>query len=306
MKTYYNFNIKKKHKNSVIAIGNFDGIHLGHQKVILQAKKKAKKNNLPFGVVTFEPMPVMYFNPNIKNHRINSFEQKREQLKKLKLDFLIIINFNERFSNVSAEQFVKKFLYEKINSKYIFVSNNFKFGKNRKGNIKTLNRFKKTLDFKTIVTSPLKKSNNIISSTLIRKKISLGQINDANKLLNRIWSVEGKVIKGEKRGRKIGFPTCNVKLNDYIVPKLGVYAVIININNHQKKGIANIGYRPTFNGQNLLLEVNIFGINRNLYNKIIKINFKRFIRPERKFKNLEKLKKQIKLDIIPAKKYVKR
>ena len=248
----------------------------------------------------------MYFNPNIKNHRINSFEQKREQLKKLKLDFLIIINFNERFSNVSAEQFVKKFLYEKINSKYIFVSNNFKFGKNRKGNIKTLNRFKKTLDFKTIVTSPLKKSNNIISSTLIRKKISLGQINDANKLLNRIWSVEGKVIKGEKRGRKIGFPTCNVKLNDYIVPKLGVYAVIININNHQKKGIANIGYRPTFNGQNLLLEVNIFGINRNLYNKIIKINFKRFIRPERKFKNLEKLKKQIKLDIIQAKKYVKR
>ncbi len=248
----------------------------------------------------------MYFNPNIKNHRINSFEQKREQLKKLKLDFLIIINFNERFSNVSAEQFVKKFLHEKINSKFIFVSNNFKFGKNRKGNIKTLNRFKKTLDFKTIVTSPLKRSNNIISSTLIRKNISLGQIDDANKLLNRIWSVEGKVIKGEKRGRKIGFPTCNVKLNDYIVPKLGVYAVIININNHQKKGIANIGYRPTFNGQNLLLEVNIFGINRNLYNKIIKINFIRFIRPERKFKNLEKLKKQIKLDISLAKKYVKR
>ena len=306
MKTYYNFNINKKHKNSVIAIGNFDGIHLGHQKVILQAKKKAKKNNLPFGVVTFEPMPVMYFNPNIKNHRINSFEQKREQLKKLKLDFLIIINFNEKFSNVSAEQFVKKFLHEKINSKFIFVSNNFKFGKNRKGNIKTLNKFKKTLDFQTIVTSPLKKSNNIISSTLIRKKISLGQIDDANKLLNRIWSVEGNVIKGEKRGRKIGFPTCNVKLNDYIVPKLGVYAVIININNHQKKGIANIGYRPTFNGQNLLLEVNIFGINRNLYNKIIKINFIRFIRPEKKFKNLEKLKKQIKLDIIQAKKYVKR
>ena len=306
MKTYYNFNINKKHKNSVIAIGNFDGIHLGHQKVILQAKKKAKKNNLPFGVVTFEPMPVMYFNPNIKNHRINSFEQKREQLKKLKLDFLIIINFNEKFSNVSAEQFVKKFLHEKINSKFIFVSNNFKFGKNRKGNIKTLNKFKKTLDFQTIVTSPLKKSNNIISSTLIRKKISLGQIDDANKLLNRIWSVEGNVIKGEKRGRKIGFPTCNVKLNDYIVPKLGVYAVIININNHQKKGIANIGYRPTFNGQNLLLEVNIFGINRNLYNKIIKINFIRFIRPERKFKNLEKLKKQIKLDISLAKKYVKR
>ena len=123
-----------------------------------------------------------------------------------------------------------------------------------------------------------------------------------NKLLNRNWSIDGKVIKGKRRGRKIGFPTCNLKLNDYTIPKLGVYAVKVKSNNFNKNGIANIGYRPTFNGENLLLETNIFGINRNLYNKVISISFKKFIRPEKKFRDLKHLKKQIKLDITQAKK----
>ena len=123
-----------------------------------------------------------------------------------------------------------------------------------------------------------------------------------NKLLNRKWSIEGKVIKGEKRGRKIGFPTCNLRLNNYVIPKLGVYAVNVKTSNLSKNGIANIGYRPTFKGQSLLLETNIFGINKNLYNKIITVCFKKFIRPEKKFKNFEDLKKQIKLDIKQARK----
>ena len=122
--------------------------------------------------------------------------------------------------------------------------------------------------------------------------------------LGRNWSIEGIVIKGRKRGRKIGFPTCNVRMKDYIVPKLGVYSVVVRTNHFKKKGIANIGYRPTFNGQNLLLEVNIFGINKNLYNKEINVNFIKFIRSEKKFKGLEQLKKQIKIDIIQAKKNV--
>ena len=137
---------------------------------------------------------------------------------------------------------------------------------------------------------------------MIRKKIASGKINEANKLLGRKWSIEGKVIVGKKRGRKIGFPTCNLRLDDYVVPKLGVYAVKVKNKNFYKNGIANIGYRPTFNGQNLLLETNIFGINKNLYNKVISIRFKKFIRPEKKFKNLEHLKKQIKVDIKQAKK----
>tara|TARA_A100001011_G_scaffold292778_1_gene304515 strand:- start:1142 stop:2050 length:909 start_codon:yes stop_codon:yes gene_type:complete len=302
MKIYNNLNISSRHKNSVIAIGNFDGIHKGHQKVLEQAKKKARKNKIAIGIVTFEPMPVMFFNSKLKNHRINSINQKKEQLKDLKIDFLIIIRFNKRFSSLSAEKFIKNIIYSKIRSKYVYVSNNFKFGKNRKGNTQTLKKFENIYNYKTIITEPLLNLRRTISSSLIRKKISLSKINEANKLLDRYWCVIGKVVKGKKRGRKIGFPTCNINLNDYIVPRLGVYSVIAETNSFRKKGIANIGYRPTFNGQNLLLEVNIFGINKNLYNKVIKVEFLKFIRTEKKFKNLEHLKKQIKLDIRQARK----
>ena len=300
MKIYYNLNISNHHKNSVIAIGNFDGVHKGHKKVLDQAKKKAKKNKIAIGIITFEPMPVMFFNSKLKNHRINSLNQKISQLKKLKIDFLVIIKFNQSFSLLSAERFIKDVIYSKIRSKYVFVSKNFKFGKNRKGNTQTLKKLQNIYNFKTIITNPLLNLKKTISSTLIRKKISLSKIKEANKLLDRNWCITGKVVKGEKRGRKIGFPTCNIKLNDYIVPQLGVYSVIAETNSFRKKGIANIGYRPTFNGQNLLLEVNIFGINKNLYNKEISINFMKFIRSEKKFKGLEQLKKQIKVDITKA------
>ena len=301
MKIYNSAQLNKKHQNGIIAIGNFDGIHLGHQKVIFQAKKKAKKNKLPFGVMTFEPVPVMFFNSQIKNHRINSNHQKINQLKKLDLDFLIIIKFNKYFSTLSPQQFIKKIIYNKTKSKFLYVSKNFKFGFKRKGDIQTLKKFEDLYNYQCLIIKPFKKGKKIISSTIIRKKITLGKIKDANKLLNREWTVNGKVIKGQKRGRKIGFPTCNIKLDDYIVPRLGVYAVKVKGLDFNKKGIANIGYRPTFNGKNLLLEVNIFGINKNLYNKEISIGFKKFIRPEQKFKNLEHLKKQIKIDITQAK-----
>ena len=302
MKVYNNPNLNKKHCNGVIAIGNFDGLHLGHQKVIKEAKQKAKKNGIPFGVMTFEPVPVMFFNNEIKNHRINSLEQKKNQLKKLKLDFLIIIKFNKNFSTQSAEEFIKEIIFKKTKCKYLYVSKNFKFGFKRQGNIKTLKKFEKKYNFKNIVTKPFKKVNKIISSTILRKKIRLGKINEVNKLLNRDWSIDGKVIKGQRRGRKIGFPTCNLKLSDYVVPKLGVYAVKVKSKNFYKNGIANIGYRPTFNGKNLLLETNIFGINKNLYNKVISVYFKKFIRSEKKFRNLKQLKKQIKLDLKEVKK----
>ena len=302
MKIYNNANLSKKHFNSVIAIGNFDGLHLGHQKVINEAKQKAKKYKLPFGVMTFEPVPIMFFSKIKKDHRINSLQQKKEQFKKLKLDFLIIIKFDKKFSSLTAEEFIRKIIYKKTKCKYLYVSKNFKFGFKRKGNIQTLKKFENKFNYKNIITKPYKKNNKTISSTFIRKKIRAGNVELANKLLNRNWCVAGKVIKGKKRGRKIGFPTCNVNLNNYVIPKLGVYSVRVNANNFNKNGVANIGYRPTFNGQNLLLETNIFGINKNLYNKVINVSFKKFIRKEKKFKNFENLKKQIRLDIKQAKK----
>ena len=302
MKIYNNANLNRKHLNGVIAIGNFDGLHIGHQKVIKEARQKAKKFKLPLGVMTFEPVPVMFFSKKKKDHRLNSLQQKKTQLKKLKLDFLIIIKFNKQFSSLSPEQFISKVINKKTKCRYLYVSRNFKFGFKRRGNIQTLKKFEDKFNYKNIITNPFKKNKKTISSTIIRKKIRAGKIEEINKLLNRFWCIEGKVIKGKKRGRKIGFPTCNMTLNDYVIPKLGVYAVKVNFGNLNKKGIANIGYRPTFNGQSLLLETNIFGINKNLYNKVISVSFKKFIRPEKKFKNLKYLKKQIKLDIKQAKK----
>ena len=301
MKIYNNTNLNLKHKRAVLAIGNFDGVHLGHQKVLKEAKIMAQKLRLPFGVMTFEPMPVMFFNKKIKNYRINSLNQKKYYLKKLKLDFLVIVKFNRIFSSLTAEKFIENIIYKKINCKYVYISRNFKFGFKRKGNLKTLKFFENKFDYKSIITKPHKKDKKIISSTMIRKKIASGKINEANKLLGRKWSIAGKVISGKKRGRKIGFPTCNLKLNDYVIPQPGVYAVKVKSNNFAKKGIANIGYRPTFNGQSLLLETNIFGINKNLYNKVINVHFKKFIRKEKKFQNIEELKKQIKIDIQKAK-----
>ena len=304
MKVYRNLNIKNKHLNSVIAIGNFDGVHLGHQKVLAKAKEKAKRYKLPMGIITFEPVPVMFFNKRKINHRINSLEQKLTQLKNLKIDFIIIIKFNKIFSSISAEQFINKIICKQIKSRYVFVSKNFKFGRKRKGNVQTLKKFEKIFNYKTIITSPFRKSRKTISSTLIRKKINLGKVLEVRKLLGRLWSIQGKVIKGHRRGKKIGFPTCNIRIKDYVIPKLGVYSVKVYCKSFKKRGIANVGYRPTFNGQNLLLEVNIFGINKNLYNKEIRVDFKKFIRPEKRFKGLEQLKKQIKVDIIRAKKNV--
>ena len=304
MKIYKNFNIGNKFKNSAIAIGNFDGFHLGHQRVIKKGKQIAKKNNLKFGLMVFQPLPVMFFNKKLKNYRIDSFQQKITSSKKQGIDFLIVKKFDKKFSNIKAEDFIEKILYKKLKTRLIFISKNFRFGKKRQGSIHTLKKFQNIYGFKTIITSPLKNLKRTISSSLIRKKISLGKITEANQLLSRPWCVKGRVIKGKRMGRKIGFPTCNIQLNDYIVPKLGVYSVVVKTKYFKKKGIANIGYRPTFNGQNLLLEVNIFGINKNLYNKEVNINFIKFIRSEKRFKGLEQLKKQIKIDIIQAKKNV--
>ena len=302
MKIYKNLNIRKIHKNAVVAIGNFDGLHLGHQKVLNQARLKAKRKNLKFGAITFEPIPNMFFNKNIKHYRINLIKQKIFYLKKIKLDFLIFINFNKSFSNISSDNFIKNILVNKLKSKYIFVSRNFRFGKKRTGDINTLKKFEKKYSYKTIITIPYQKNKKIISSSLIRNNIAEGKVENVQKLLSRPWSIEGEVVRGQQNGRKIGFPTCNIKWNYYVLPKLGVYLVKVETKNFKRKGIANIGYRPTFNGKNLLLEVNIFGIKLNLYKKILKISFIKFIRPEKKFNNIIELKNQIKKDIIKAKK----
>ena len=302
--TYYkNFNIKKNHQKSIILIGNFDGVHLGHQKLFDSAKKYKKKENLKIGVVTFDPIPKMFFNKKLKNYRISNLNQKLSIFKKLKVDFVINKKFDKKFSKIKCNKFISEIIYKKLNPKIIFVSNNFRFGNKREGDVKLLKLLEKKYNYKIINPPTLKKKNKTISSTLIRKLLTDGKLNLANNYLNRNWSIEGVVKKGRNMGKKIGFPTCNIDIENYVIARPGVYAVKVNILNSNKilKGIANLGYRPTFNQKKILLEVNIFNFSRNLYNKKLTVEFIKFIRSEKKFKGIDQLKKQIKLDLKSAK-----
>ena len=304
IKIYKNFKININDKNSIILIGNFDGLHSGHQKLFQQAKKFKKKLNLKLGVITFDPIPKMFFNKKIKNYRISNFDQKIKYFEKFGVDFLINKNFNKRFSKITSRKFIENILYKKLNVKYIFVSNNFRFGYKREGDVKLLKNYQSKYKFKLINPKPLTKKNKIISSTLIRQLLQKGHLNVANKILKRNWSIEGIVEKGRMMGKKIGFPTCNININNYIISKLGVYAVKVKINNRSKsyKGIANLGYRPTFNQKKILLEVNLFNFSGNLYNKKLSVEFLKFIRGEKKFSGVDELRSQIKKDLLIAKK----
>ena len=304
MKLYKNFNISNNHKKAIILIGNFDGVHLGHQKLFRLAKKYKKKLKGKIGVVTFDPMPKMYFKKDIKNLRISSISQKNKILKDLGVDFIITKKFDKQFSKIKSHFFIREILYKKLNAKYIFVSNNFRFGNKREGDVKQLIRNEKIYNFKIIKPKPLVLKNKIISSTLIRSLLERGKLKETNNLLNRNWSIEGTVEKGRQEGKKIGFPTCNINIRDYVIAMPGVYAVKIYQKNSKKslKGIANLGYRPTFNQKRILLEVHIFNFSGNLYDKYLSVEFIKFIRKEKKFNNVNQLRKQIQIDLNIAKK----
>ena len=303
MKLYKNFNVSKNHKSSIILIGNFDGLHIGHQKLFKLAKNYKKKFKQKIGVITFEPVPKMFFNKKIKNFRISNIKQKNKILKNLGVDFIIVKRFDKKFSKIKSNYFIREILYKKLNAKYIFVSNNFRFGNKREGNVKQLIKNEKTYNYKIINPKPLISKNKIISSTLIRGLLKKGDLKKTNILLNRNWSIEGIVQKGRQQGKKIGFPTCNIDIQDYVVAMPGVYAVRVYQKNKQNylKAIANLGYRPTFNQKKILLEVHIFNFSGNLYNKYLSIEFTKFIRKEKKFKNVNHLRKQIQSDLKVAK-----
>ena len=303
IKIYKNFNIIKQHKRSIILIGNFDGLHLGHQKLFKLAKNFKKKYSLNIGVLTFEPMPKMFFNNNLSNFRISNQKQKINLLKKHNVDFVIIKKFNKKFSKVKSTNFIKNILDSKLQAKFIFVSNNFRFGNRREGDVKQLIKYEKIFNYKIVKPKPLSKNKKIISSSLIRNLLMKGKIKKANEFLNREWSIEGMVKKGRQLGKKIGFPTANIDIKDYIIAKTGVYAVKVKKYGTNKfiRGIANLGYRPTFNQKKILLEVHLFNFSGNLYNKLLSVEFLKFIRKEKKFKNVNQLTVQIKKDLNIAK-----
>ena len=248
MKIYKNFNLKKKHKGAIILIGNFDGVHLGHRKLFKKACDYKKKFKLDIGVLTFEPMPKMFFNRNLKNFRISNFEQKISLLKELGVDFIINKKFDYNFSKIKSYDFIKNIIYQKLNAKFIFVSNNFRYGNKRKGNVTQLISHESKFGYKIIKPEPLKIMKKVTSSSLIRNLLENGQLDKVNKLLNRNWAICGQVERGREIGKKIGFPTCNIDIKDYVLAKPGVYAVRVLKKNSKSmiKGIANLGYEAYF------------------------------------------------------------
>ena len=307
MKIFDSTTIPRKYKRSAIAIGNFDGVHKGHQKVFQRTKKFSQKNKIKFGILTFTPLPVMFFNKKIKNYRLVSENQKLKLFEKYGVDFIINVKFNRNFSKIHAETFVEKIIYKKINPQFISVSNNFRFGSKRKGDVNLLKKFSYKYDYRLLNIRTLKYKGIIVSSTRIRKSLQNGKIHLANELLSRTWFVDGLVKKGKKLGRELGYRTCNMHIKNYILPKIGIYVVKVLIENNKKtySGVAYLGSRPTFGGKEVFLEINLFGIKKNLYKKKLKVYFLKFIRGDQKFKNSAKLIRQMNKDVIFAKKGLK-
>ena len=287
-------------KNSILVIGNFDGLHKGHVSILNEAARFAKNNQRKIGLLTFDPNPKEFFSKE-KNFKIISLNEKQKILSAMKIDYLIILKFNKSLRNMTAENFIEKILKEKIRPSKIVVGKEFKFGKNRVGNPNLLKKY-----FYTRIALQKKISGKKISSSEIRKLISLGKVSQVKKLLGRFWSVNGKVNSGDKIGRTLGYRTANVFLNDCILPLRGVYVTRLYLNQKIYNGISNYGVAPTFGTKKTdVLETHLFSPIKNLYKKNITIEFLKFLRKERKFKSKKNLLDQIKKDITGAKKVFK-
>ena len=281
-------------------------MHLGHIEVLNQAKRLSKKFNLPLSVLTFDPHPREFFSKNENFFLLQKLSDKTHLLKKNNIDYLIKLKFNKLLAELTPEQFVNKVLFESLSLKHIFVGKDFKFGKNRQGDVNLLKILCSKHNIGLSSVNLKNHGGNSISSTKIRENLKLGKIEEANKLLGRPYMISGLVIKGDKRGRQIDFPTANISLGNLIRPAFGVYAVLIEgLGIKIFKGIANIGKRPTVNDRGILLEVNIFDFNEDIYGKKLFISLINFIREEKKFDGIESLKLQIIKDVEISKSILK-
>ena len=287
-----------------LTIGNFDGIHIGHREIIKNLIQKTKISKLKSAILSFTPHPKIYFKKQ-NNFMINSQLKKKEILESLGLDYLIDIYFNEKFTLLNHLEFEEKILLDKLNVKRILIGKDFQYGNQRKGNISTLKIFcdKNKIQLNEIDLIVDNQTSNKISSSEIRENLKSGNIELANQDLKRIFSISGKVIKGDQRGRTIGIPTANIEypLNTIIIP-YGVYAVETTIDGNTYFGIVNFGMRPTFNKEKPIVEAYLFDFDNNIYDKNIELFFYKQIRQEKKFNGIKELLNQINLDIAEAKK----
>jgi len=294
-------NFKPKHQGNVITIGNFDGVHLGHQAIINKLKSQAEKYQVPATVMTFHPNPQEFFAPQAAPAKLTGFHEKMSLLRNYGVDRVICIPFNARLANLDAQHFVENILINGLHAKHLVIGDDFRFGKNRHGDFQMLQAAGEAYGFDVENTPTVCVDNERVSSTRIRNALNSGDLNKAAQLLGRRFYVSGKVVHGDKRGRQIGFPTANIRLKQQIAPKNGVYAVRITDTGKTLSGVANLGVRPTFDGSQYLLEVHIFDFTQEIYHHRLSVEFEHFIRTEQKFDGLDALIAQINRDTEIAK-----
>ncbi len=291
--------------NAVVTIGNFDGVHIGHQALFHQVIEKAYDIGGVSVAMTFEPHPLRVLTQNGQPPLITLLEQKVELIERAGIDVLICLPFTRQFASISARSFVEELLVGRIGMKAVVVGKDYTFGRNREGNLDMLKKLGRELDFQVFVLDWIRGANALetrSSSTRIRDLVQNGEMEQAQKLLGRYYQIRGTVETGRNRGGKLlGFPTANIKLYDELCPKTGVYAVTVECEDGGKhKGVANIGYSPTFDDHLFTVEVHILDFHENIYGQKIRVNFIRRIRDEKKFSGIEELSGQIKRDVVSA------
>ena len=289
-------------KACALSIGNFDGVHLGHQRIINALVTCAKAHKLPAIVMSFQPTPQAFFNN--PQAALTNLREKYQLLKALGVDFLLIVPFNKAFSQQSAKAFVSDVLVAKLCVKYCLIGDDFRFGKDRTGDVNYLTQLGHQYGFKTEAIAAVNQLNNRISSSFIRQLLKAGDFVQAELFLAQPFTLSGRVGQGDKRGRELGFPTVNINLKRQISPIMGVFAVYLVVADKTHHAVANIGYRPTVKGNKLLLEVHIFDFQQQIYGQWVRVIFKYKIRDEMTFTSLDELSTQIKKDCQQAQQYL--
>lgn len=299
MKIYNSLNEFKKLDNAIVTIGTFDGLHLGHQKIFARLNEISRETDGETVVITFWPHPRKIISSDKSEIKLlSTIQEKKDQIERLGINHLLILPFNREFSELSPKQYIQEILKDRIGTRTLVIGYDHRFGKNREGNFNFLKENQKLFQLEIVEIPKQEIINSTISSTKVREALAQGNINLANKLLGKRYSISGIVQKGRQLGRTLGFPTANINVdsNDKLIPKNGVYAVNVYIRNKEKLGIMNIGTRPTVNGQGRSLEVYIFDFNEDIYGEKIKVEFLYFIRDEKKFDSVDSLVEQINKD----------
>jgi len=295
--------LKRSFRNPVATLGNFDGVHLGHQDILKRVKEEALKIHGEGVVITFEPHPLKVLAPEKFLPLLTPFRKKMMLIEKSGIETVLCVEFSLGFSKISPSEFIKRILVEKVKVKKVIVGYNYHFGKGQKGDVQTLKDAGRVFGFKVEVVGPFRIGQTVVSSSKIRDLIQRGEVHRAARLLGRDYPIIGKVVEGARRGQTLGFPTANIDISDGLYPKPGVYAVKVEWRQRRLNGLANVGTNPTFltkqdgKGKPVSLEVHILNFSRDIYGEEIQVNFVRRIRDEVRFEASSLLIEQIKKDI---------